>query len=202
MNGDRANDQAIVFSQNGHKRAVLYARVSSDDRGKEGRNLKGQLDMGREYATAHDHRIVAELSEDDRGASGASFDLPQLGKVLAMAERAEFDVLVVRELDRLSRNLAKQLIVEERLRRCGVSIEYVLGEYADNPEGNLMKHVRASVAEYEREKIKERTTRARRLKVKAGNVVAHGEHHTAIGLKKQTAEQHWLFMSQKPISCD
>ena len=27
------------------KRAVLYARVSSDDRGKEGRNLAGQLEM-------------------------------------------------------------------------------------------------------------------------------------------------------------
>ncbi|HSG18890.1 MAG TPA: recombinase family protein [Anaerolineae bacterium] len=31
-------------------------------------------------------RIVAELAEDDRGASGASFELPQLKKVLAMAE--------------------------------------------------------------------------------------------------------------------
>jgi DNA invertase Pin-like site-specific DNA recombinase len=32
------------------KRAVLYARVSGDDRDREGRNLVGQLDMCRVYA--------------------------------------------------------------------------------------------------------------------------------------------------------
>ena len=56
--------------------------------------------------------IVAELAEDDRGASGASFELPELSKVLELARTSAFDVLVVRELDRLSRRLAKQLIVE------------------------------------------------------------------------------------------
>jgi site-specific DNA recombinase len=160
-----------TFSQNGHKRAVLYARVSGDDRGKDGRNLKSQLDMGREYAQGRGYTVVAELHEDDRGASGASWELPQLSNVLAMAERREYDVLVVREIDRLSRNLAKQLIVEEELRRAGVVIEYVIGEYPDTPEGNLMKNVKGSVAEYEREKIKERMTRGRRIVVKSGRVM-------------------------------
>jgi site-specific DNA recombinase len=60
------------------KRAVIYARVSSDDRSKEDRNLESQLKMGREYAAKHGYKIVMELPEDDRGASGAAFDLPQL----------------------------------------------------------------------------------------------------------------------------
>ena len=147
------------------KRAVLYARVSSDDRGKDGRNLAGQLDMCREYAHEHGWHVVADLAEDDRGASGASFDLPQLDRVREMAHDGGFDVLVVREIDRLSRSLAKQLIVEEELKRNGVEIAYVLADYDDTPEGRLMKHVRATVAEYEREKIKERMVRGRRLKV-------------------------------------
>ena len=92
------------------KRAVLYARVSGDDRGKDGRNLAGQLEMCREYAVENEWEIAAELSEDDRGASGASFELAKLGLVLEMAEVGTFDVLVVRELDRLSRNLAKQQV--------------------------------------------------------------------------------------------
>ena len=171
-----AKQQATATaSANGHRRAVLYARVSSDDRGKDGRNLASQIEMGRKYAGERGYATVAELPEDDRGASGAAFDLPQLGAVMAMAERGEFDVLIVREIDRLSRNLAKQLIVEERLRRCGVSIEYVLGEYPDNPEGNLMKHVRASVAEFEREKINERMTRGRQNIVRRGYVMFHGD---------------------------
>jgi site-specific DNA recombinase len=157
------------------KRAVLYARVSSDDRGRDGRNLAGQLEMAREYAQKKGYAIVAELAEDDRGASGASFELPKLGEVLEMAEAGDFDVLVPREIDRLSRNLAKQLVVEEELQRKGVEVDYVLGDYPDTPEGRLNKHIRATIAEYEREKIIERMARGRQLKVKAGNVIVHGK---------------------------
>ena len=153
------------------KRAVLYARVSGDDRNNEDRNLKGQLDMGREHATKRGWLIVAELAEDDRGASGAAFELPQLNRIRDMAQAGEFDILVVRELDRLSRSLAKQLLVEQELKHCGIEIEYVLGEYPDTPEGNLMKNLKASIAEYERLKISERMERGKQLKIKAGSVM-------------------------------
>ena len=59
------------------KRAILYARVSSDDTGKDGRNLAGQLDMCREYAERQGWQVVAELAEDERGVSGARMDAPQ-----------------------------------------------------------------------------------------------------------------------------
>lgn len=157
------------------QRAVLYARVSSDDTRNEGRNLAGQLEMCREYALQRGWTVVAELAEDDRGASGASLDLPQLNRLLDMARSGELDVVVVREIDRFSRRLAKQLIIEEELKRRGVRIEYVLGEYPDTPEGNLMKNVKASVAEYEREKIAQRMTRGRRLIVKNGSIMLHGD---------------------------
>jgi site-specific DNA recombinase len=153
------------------ERAALYARVSGDDRGKEGRNLAGQLEMGREYAKEKGYQIIEELSEDDRGASGAEIDLPQLNQILDMGSRQEFDVLIVREIDRLSRNIGKQLFVEEELKKAGVRIEYVLGEYPDTPEGRLNKHIRASIAEYEREKIRERMVRGKRNKVKDNKVI-------------------------------
>ncbi len=157
------------------KRAIVYARVSRDDRDTDGRNLAGQLAMGREYCMARGHIVLLELAEDARGASGAEIDLPQLLKIREKAQAGEFDVLVVREIDRLSRNLAKQLIVEAELKKAGVTIEYVIGEYPDTPEGNFMKHVRASVAEFEREKICERNTRGKELKVKAGSVMTYGK---------------------------
>jgi site-specific DNA recombinase len=164
------------------RRAALYARVSSDDTGKDGRNLAGQLEMCREYALARDWEVVVELAEDDRGASGASFELEQLGRALEMARAGKIDILVVREIDRLSRKLAKQLIVEEELNRHGVRVEYVLGDYEDSPEGNLMKNVRAVIAEYERLKINERMTRGREQKVKAGHVIVHG--HPPFGYRQ------------------
>ncbi len=162
------------MSDNGNgKRAVLYARTSYDDRDTDDRNLHGQLEMARTYARARGYIIVAEINEDDKGASGAAFELEGLSRVRQMAQAGEFDVLVPRELDRLSRNLAKQLIVEEELKRAGVQIEYVLGEYPDTPEGRLNKHIRATIAEFEREKITERLVRGRRNKVKAGHVLVN-----------------------------
>lgn len=157
------------------ERAVHYARVSGDDRKNDGRNLEeGQLQLCREHSARKNYRVVAEFSEDDRGASGYEIDLPKLNQIREMGRAGEFDILIVRELDRLSRNLAKQLIIEEELRRYGVRVEYVLAEYDDTAEGRFQKHIRATVAEYEREKIKERMVRGRRLSVKSGNVIVSG----------------------------
>jgi site-specific DNA recombinase len=159
-----------------NKRAVIYARVSSDDvrEGKEGRNLAEQIKMGREYAEGKGYSIVAELAEDDRGASGARLDLPQVERFQEMARAGEFDVLVVREMDRLARRLAKQLVIEDELKRAGVEIEYVLATYENNLEGDLNKNIRAVVNEYEALKISERMTRGRRVKAKTGSVISHG----------------------------
>lgn len=153
------------------KRAVLYARVSYDDRKHEGRNLGSQLDMCRTYALARGWSIVAELAEEDRGASGTRLDLPQLNVMLEWARQRRFDVLVVRELDRLARSLAKQLLVESILTRANVKIEYVIGEYPDTAEGTFLKNVRAAIAELERLKIVERITRGKILAVQAGNIM-------------------------------
>jgi site-specific DNA recombinase len=91
-----------------------------------------------------------------------------------MAKNHEFDILVVREIDRFARSLAKQLIIEQEFKRHRVQIEYVQGEYPDTPEGSLNKNIKAVIAEYERLKINERMVRGRRQKVKAGNIVVHG----------------------------
>jgi DNA invertase Pin-like site-specific DNA recombinase len=171
------------------KRAVLYARVSGDARDREDRNLFGQLDLCRQYALEHGYEIVDELAEDDRGASGADLQLPQLTRVREMARTGAFDVLVVREIDRLSRSLVKQLLVEDELKRNGVAIEYVLSEYPDTPEGDLHKHVRAAVAEYERLKMKERMGRGTDLKVLAGSVMVYGRPPFGYRVVKQDRKQ-------------
>jgi len=62
------------IAQHPVRRAVLYTRVSYDDRDTDGRNLQGQLDMCREYARSKGYTVVAELAEDDKGASGLLYD--------------------------------------------------------------------------------------------------------------------------------
>lgn len=130
--------------------------------------------MCREYAQAQGWQVVKELAEDERGVSGARFDAPELNRALDMAQAGEFDTLIAREMDRFARKLAKQLVIEEQFRRAGVDVVYVLEEYADSPEGRLSKHIRATIAEYEKEKVVERTVRGRRRSVKQGNVILGG----------------------------
>lgn len=155
-------------------KAAIYARVSYDDRGREARNLEGQIEDGRGHCADRAYRIVAELAEDDRGASGADWNLPKLNQALDMARAGEFDVFVTRELDRLARGLAKQLVIESEFKRYGVEVEYVLAQYDDTPEGQLNKNIRAVIAEFEREKIAQRMRRGRQRIAKAGKVMLHG----------------------------
>lgn len=167
-----------MLSTNTHKstnvRAVVYGRVSKDDRINDGRNLDSQIEMGGKYCLEKNYDIIEKIKEDERGACGADIDLPGLNQIRQMAKAKQFDVLVVRELDRLSRNLAKQLIVEEELNRQQILIEYVLTEYADSPEGRLQKHVKAVLSEYEREKITERIVRGRTNKIRKGQTLSAG----------------------------
>jgi site-specific DNA recombinase len=165
----------------GPLRAVLYARTSKDDALNATSSIQGQLDLCREYAQKKDWTVVAELADD--GVSGAAWNAPALSEALEMAQAGAFDVLVTRELDRLARGLAKQLVIESEVTAAGVELAYVLGDYADTPEGALMKNIRAVISEYERLKIGERMTRGKRRKVREGNAVTN--NHPPFGYRQE-----------------
>lgn len=58
------------------ERAVLYARVSGDDRDDELSKLDDQLAECRKYAEKKQYKVLHEFQED-KFSSGADFDLPQ-----------------------------------------------------------------------------------------------------------------------------
>jgi site-specific DNA recombinase len=61
------------------KRAILYARVSTDEQARSGYSLAQQLEALREYA-AHERYEVPEEVEDP-GQSGASLERPGMDRV-------------------------------------------------------------------------------------------------------------------------
>ena len=169
------------------KRAVTYARVSGDDKHKTGgENLADQTRLCKEYAEKQGYVVLATLEEDDRGARGADFDLPMINKAIDMAHNQEFDVLVVRELDRLARDMAKQIYIERELERTNVKIEYVLYDFPDTPEGRFQKHIHASVAELEKELIKRRMSRGKRRELRKGQLINHG--HPPFGYQNTSVD--------------
>jgi len=81
-------------------RAVLYARVSTEDQAKEGYSLSAQEERLRAYCMAKEWRIVNVYVDD--GYSGRSDDRPAYQRM--MNEMEKWDILVVMKMDRIHRN--------------------------------------------------------------------------------------------------
>jgi site-specific DNA recombinase len=149
------------------KRAVIYARVSTDEQTK-GYSLPTQLEACRKYAAERGYEISAEFRDDH---TGASLDRPGLNQLREFVAAASIEVMVVYDVDRLARKSVYQMLIEEEMNRQGVTVEYVNGQYADTDEGRLQKQIKASIAEYEKAKILERSKRGKRGKAQSGFVI-------------------------------
>jgi DNA invertase Pin-like site-specific DNA recombinase len=121
---------------------VGYARVSTQDQ-----DLALQLDA---LAAAGCERVFTEK------ASGAQRERPQLRAALDYMRAG--DALVVWKLDRLARSLKQLIETVEALGGRGVGLRS-LTEAIDTttPGGRLILHIFASLAEFERSVIRERT---------------------------------------------
>ena len=130
-------------------RAAIYARVSTFEQEPE-----NQLQELRRYVEA---RGWTGTEFVDRGVSGAKDKRPALDALLKDAKRRRFDVLVCWRLDRLGRNLKHLVTLLEELQAVGVAF-VSLGEGIDctTPAGKLQLHILAALAEFERERIRER----------------------------------------------
>jgi putative DNA-invertase from lambdoid prophage Rac len=135
-------------------RAAIYARVSTLDQ-----HCEMQLKELREYCERRGWTISGEYV--DTGWSGAKASRPELDRIMHDAGQHRFDAILVWKLDRFGRsvlNLSEQLA---RLNSWGIrflATTQALDTDASNPTSRLMLHILASVAEFERDMIRERVT--------------------------------------------
>src|SRR5712691_8140495 len=130
-------------------RAALYARVSTLEQEPE-----NQLQELRRYLDARGWTATEYV---DRGVSGAKDRRPALDQLLADARRRRFDVLVCWRLDRLGRNLKHLITLLDELQALGVAfVSLAEGIDATTPAGKLQMHILGAIAEFERERIRER----------------------------------------------
>lgn len=98
--------------------------------------------------------------------TGTEIDRPGLSELYLFVEKNIVDVLIVHDLDRLSREVGNQAIIEMEMARAGLEIEYVLGQYAKTPEGELTKNIKAVIAQYENRQRVERSRRGKEAELK------------------------------------
>ena len=146
-------------------RAVIYARVSTLDQ-----DPALQLDDLTEYARVRGLELVETYI--DSGFSGASDRRPELSRMLEDARRRRFDAVLTWKLDRLGRSVRHLTALTAELESLGVDL-IVLGQSIDTstPTGRLLFHVLGSIAEFERDLIRERVVAGMRAAQRRGKRV-------------------------------
>ena len=103
------------------KRAAAYYRMSTDDQ-------KGSIPEQRRnverYAKANGYEIVGEYTDDGISASKKKVSRPGFDRMVLAAKGGEFEVLLIDDLDRLSRKDAAETIATlHQLREFGVMVD-------------------------------------------------------------------------------
>lgn len=132
-------------------RAALYARVSTH----AGQRPEMQVAELREYCTRRGWEIMGEFV--DTGVSGARERRPELDRMLTACRRRQIDAVVVYRYDRFARSLRQ--LVNALCEFDSLGIQFIsLHEGVDTstPNGRLVFGIFASIAEFERELIRER----------------------------------------------
>src|SRR5581483_8842534 len=152
-------------------RAAIYTRVSTLEQGEHGYGLDSQLKDCQRLAADIGAEVVATFEDRD---SGASWTLPGLNAMLDGAQRGDFDTVIIYDPDRLSRRMAKYVVLEDELKRAGVQLRFVTIRAGNSPEDRALQQMKAVFAELDYERITLRMMRGKRSKAERGLVVGTG----------------------------
>jgi DNA invertase Pin-like site-specific DNA recombinase len=131
--------------------AAIYARVSTSN----GQDPSVQTRELREYCQRRGWEITGEYV--DAGISGAKESRPQLDALLAACRKRRVDAVVVYRYDRFARSLRQLVNALEEFRSLGIEfISLHEGVDTSTPNGRLVFGIFASIAEFERELIRDR----------------------------------------------
>jgi DNA invertase Pin-like site-specific DNA recombinase len=132
-------------------RAAIYARVSTNN----GQDPSMQTRELREYCQRRGWEIEGEYV--DAGVSGAKERRPQLDALLVACRKRRVDAVVVYRYDRFARSLRQLVNALEEFRSLGIEfISLHDGVDTSTPNGRLVFGIFASIAEFERELIRDR----------------------------------------------
>lgn len=128
----------------------------------------------RAYAELYDLELVEIIV--DAGVSAKTLQRPGLDRALGMLRAGQADALLVTKLDRLTRSVRDLGTLVERYFAGDRWALLSVGDQVDtrSAAGRLVLNVLASVSQWEREAIGERTSAAMQQKVSAGEYTGGG----------------------------
>jgi len=159
-------------STNGHgpKRAILYARVSTDEQARSGYSLAQEIEALRAYAAREGYEVLEEVS--DPGQSGASLERPGMDRVRDLVATGGVSVVLAQDRDRFAREPAYHYLLRKEFEEHETKIRALNDRGDDSPEGELTDGVLDQLAKYERTKFSERSRRGKLQKARQGKIIA------------------------------
>jgi site-specific DNA recombinase len=106
-------------------RCAIYARCASESRTSDSNSIAEQICRCREYAEKQRWKIIRESVEADVAVSGVSFVRRNaLKNLMAKAQQRPqpFDLLLIADTSRLSRNLSDCLYILKHFEKNGVGV--------------------------------------------------------------------------------
>ena len=142
---------------------VGYARVSTAEQADSGLGLEAQRHAIRSECERREWELLG--IEEDAGWSGKVTSRPGLQRALTACKGGRADGLVVAKLDRLSRSMQHAAALLAEAEREGWALVALdLGVDLSTPSGEVMAHVLAAIAQFERRLIGQRTKDALAVK--------------------------------------
>ena len=160
-----------MLSTNGHgpKRAILYARVSTDEQARSGYSLAQQIEALRDYAAREGYEVLEEVS--DPGQSGASLERPGMDRVRDLVAGGGVYVVLAQDRVRFAREPAYHYLLRREFEEHSAKIRALNDRGDDSPEGDPTDGIFDQLAKYERAKMTERSRRGKLRKAREGKVI-------------------------------
>ncbi len=147
------------------KKAAIYIRVSTEDQAENGTSLETQEAELRKYCETSGYLLEDEHVYVDAGVSGslAVENRKALNSLFDSARNKEFNILAIYAMDRFSRNMVNSIMAVEELSALGIEIFSIQEQEVETRtvNGELMTHLKATLAQHERRLITERLLRGR-----------------------------------------
>lgn len=149
-------------------RTIAYVRVSTRDQADHGVSLDAQRAKVEAYASLYELDLIEVIV--DGGHSAKTLDRPGLRRALQALREGNAEALLVVKLDRLTRSVRDLGDLVETYFAPGKAALLSVSEQIDTRTagGRLVLNVLASVSQWEREVISERTSTALRHKRSKG----------------------------------
>lgn len=152
------------------KRAIIYARVSTDEQAKSGNGLEYQIGQCQAFATTNGYSVIEIVTDDYTGKTAFR---PGMNALLEMLTSHRIDVVIIHRTDRLGRRAAVQDLLEGEIEARGAGIEYVTGKYdRSTAGGRFVRRVIGAADELDYDNIVEKLREHKYEAARRGSVVA------------------------------